>query len=405
MEFIDRLHLKSKLLYLFLIISLGLLFVSGIGFISINSMKKNLDNLYFGSLIPVVELQSIQENYQKEMQNTLYRVRDNQITAQEAILKIEQALSNIDKTWDTYKHHYKRDEELSYIAYTSDEIAKTKAYFEQVISLCNHRDTRPPLEFKRLEDKISTIHLIISKLIKYEIDYAHYERQKLLITYDNTLMQIGLIIVIIMIAVLSITLAIFKSIQKQQLKLEITSQKLSQANKKLEEASYTDALTQLYNRRYFNLIFERELKRAKRTKSVITFMMIDVDYFKQYNDTYGHIKGDEALKSLAHVFKETLQRPGDFVFRLGGEEFGVLITDTDALQSQGLAQKLVQNVQALCIAHQTSSVSECVSISIGAISTVPKIDLSEQHIMHSADEKLYEAKTAGRNRAVWVEYS
>lgn len=130
-------------------------------------------------------------------------------------------------------------------------------------------------------------------------------------------------LVIVILAVLFISLYVFKSIQKDHTRLEIATKKLKIANKKLENVSYTDSLTTLHNRRYFNLVYERELKRAQRTHSYITFMMLDIDYFKQYNDTYGHLEGDYALKSVAKVLKDTLKRPSDYVFRLGGEEFGV----------------------------------------------------------------------------------
>lgn len=403
MQFLDKLHLKAKLLYLFLLISLGLLLVSTIGFINFTAMKKNLDNLYFGSLIPVIELQSIQENYQKNIQNTLYRVRNKQLNPNEAIILIQEGLSKIDKAWGLYKNRYKRQEELPYVAYTDQAILNTKHYFNRVIALCNHTEERPPLEFQTMETKLESIHAILAKLIKYEVDYAHYERQTLLSTYNDTLVHISVIIIIIIIALLSITLAIFKSIQKQQYRLEITSQKLIQANKKLEDASYTDPLTGLYNRRFFNIIFDRELKRAKRQKNVISFMMIDVDFFKQYNDTYGHLEGDKALQKIANVFNETLKRPSDFIFRLGGEEFGILIVDNDATHAQLLAQKLVQNVEQLEMPHCTSEVSDFITISVGIMSTLPEIDFGEQRMIQLADEQLYSAKTEGRNRVCTIE--
>ena len=99
----------------------------------------------------------------------------------------------------------------------------------------------------------------------------------------------------------------FKSIQTTHTKLEITTKKLKRANKKLENVSYTDSLTSLHNRRYFNFIYDKEIKRAKREKNYITFMMLDIDYFKQFNDTYGHIEGDYALKSVAKVLKDILK--------------------------------------------------------------------------------------------------
>ena len=159
--------------------------------------------------------------------------------------------------------------------------------------------------------------------------------------------------------------SVFKSIQRDQTALEVTTKKLKRANKKLENVSYTDSLTGLYNRRYFNLIYDRELKRAKRTHNYITFMMLDIDYFKQYNDTYGHIEGDFALKSVAKVLNDTLKRPGDFVFRLGGEEFGVLLAETSESNSATIARNICDAIRGREIKHKNSKVNEFLTISVG----------------------------------------
>lgn len=180
-------------------------------------------------------------------------------------------------------------------------------------------------------------------------------------------------------------------------KLEITTKKLKRANKKLENVSYTDALTSLHNRRYFNLIYDRELKRAKRTKSYITFMMIDIDFFKQYNDTYGHIEGDFALKSVAKVLKDFLKRPSDYVFRLGGEEFGVILIDTDESNSARLAREICDGVRLREIKHESSKAHEFLTISIGVVCCVADEALNEEILISRADEMLYKAKESGRN--------
>jgi diguanylate cyclase (GGDEF)-like protein/PAS domain S-box-containing protein len=171
--------------------------------------------------------------------------------------------------------------------------------------------------------------------------------------------------------------------------------------KRISELSITDFLTNLYNRRHFSTIFDLELKRAKRDNKDFILMILDIDFFKQYNDTYGHDGGDEVLKKVSTALKSTLKRSHDFLFRLGGEEFGIITSDIDYLGIVELSNKLIQSVIDLKIEHKTSSVKDCVTISIGTqiIKTTFK-NLDETIIFKLADNALYEAKQQGRNRAV-----
>jgi diguanylate cyclase (GGDEF)-like protein/PAS domain S-box-containing protein len=139
-------------------------------------------------------------------------------------------------------------------------------------------------------------------------------------------------------------------------------------NKKIiEHLSITDELTQMYNRRYFNKIIEEELNRRKREKTFISFMMIDIDYFKKYNDTYGHQAGDKALQNIASVFKMSSKRSGDFVFRLGGEEFAMIFYAENKDKALDFATSIKEEIEGLKIEHKTSDVSEFITVSIGLI--------------------------------------
>ena len=191
---------------------------------------------------------------------------------------------------------------------------------------------------------------------------------------------------------------VLKSIQSDQSALESATKKLKIANRRLESASYTDSLTSLHNRRYFNLVYDREIKRASRDNRYITFMMLDIDYFKQYNDTYGHIKGDTVLKSVATAIKEVLKRPGDFVFRLGGEEFGVLLTDTSEINATTVATNICNAVKELKIDHGASKIDKFLTISIGVACCIADSTLDEEILISKADEMLYSAKESGRDR-------
>lgn len=168
-------------------------------------------------------------------------------------------------------------------------------------------------------------------------------------------------------------------------------------NKKyIEQLSITDELTQLYNRRHFNIKIEEEINRAKRDDKYFTLLIMDIDYFKQYNDTYGHQKGDEALEKVASVLKSFTNRVSDFAFRLGGEEFGI-ITALDKDKALDFATSIKEKIEELQIEHDASEVSSHLTISIG-ITSKKGFDISNSDAMYKeADDALYEAKNLGRN--------
>ena len=168
-------------------------------------------------------------------------------------------------------------------------------------------------------------------------------------------------------------------------------------NKKyIEQLSITDELTQLYNRRHFNIKIEEEINRAKRDDKYFTLLIMDIDYFKQYNDTYGHQKGDEALEQVASVLKSFTNRVSDFAFRLGGEEFGI-ITALDKEKAIDFATAIREKVEALKIEHSANEVSSYLTISIG-ISSRKGFDITNSDAMYKeADDALYDAKNLGRN--------
>jgi len=398
MQFIEALKLKSKLVFLFVFITIGLFFLGIMGTINLSSMKKNLDSLYFGSLVPVTELNAILQAYHGGIVSTIYKSKNSKMTPNIAQAQIRTSLHTIDKEWKNYQKHFKRYAELQYVVYTSKEIKSTNIYINKILLALENGYKLKDIVIPNFEHKIAHIDQIIDKLIGYEVSVARYERKNFLDLYDSLLFNVGLILIIVILAVMIISFYVFKSIQDDQTALEVATKNLKKANKKLENVSYTDSLTGLYNRRYFNHIYNRELNRAKRTHSYITFMMLDIDYFKQYNDTYGHIEGDYALKSVAKVLKETLKRPGDFVFRLGGEEFGVLLTETAESDSAMIARKIGDSIREREIKHEQSAVNEYLTISIGVACCIADEALNEETLMTRADEMLYKSKDSGRDR-------
>ncbi len=179
---------------------------------------------------------------------------------------------------------------------------------------------------------------------------------------------------------------------------------LNKANNTLKMMAIKDALTGLYNRRYFDEMLIKELKRSMRTETSLSLILCDIDYFKMYNDHYGHQAGDDCLVKVAQALQKECQRPGDVAARYGGEEFVFILPET-GLQGAGIvAESIVASVKALSIPHQESSVSDSVTLSCGVASVQPKKtdDLIElaHNLIKLADENLYKAKEQGRDRVV-----
>lgn len=166
--------------------------------------------------------------------------------------------------------------------------------------------------------------------------------------------------------------------------------------KHIEYLSITDELTQLYNRRFFNSKIIEEINRAKRENNNFSFLIMDIDYFKQYNDTYGHQQGDLALEKVANVLKIRTNRGSDFAFRLGGEEFGI-ITALDKSKVIEFANLIKNEIENLQIEHKASKISKYLTISIGIVSKKDKDIPSSHDLYKEADDCLYEAKKLGRN--------
>ena len=172
--------------------------------------------------------------------------------------------------------------------------------------------------------------------------------------------------------------------------------------KTIEEISITDGLTNIYNRRHFNDIFPKVLSAAKRDDKLLCFLMMDIDFFKPYNDNYGHQMGDAVLIKVAKCFKEHLKRVNDRVFRLGGEEFGILFETETQEGALEFAQTLRKKVHDLKIVHEYSSVSDYVTISMGLMcqkaSQIKNVDI----MYKQADDLLYKSKENGRNRVLTI---
>ncbi len=181
-------------------------------------------------------------------------------------------------------------------------------------------------------------------------------------------------------------------------RLELLKLELEERNVELARLSTVDGLTGIANRRCFDTTLEREWRRAIRDKSELSLILTDIDFFKRYNDAYGHPAGDECLRQVARCLAESLRRPSDLAARYGGEEFALLLPATGPAGATMLAEAVRDRVAALGLEHKTSDAAPHVTLSLGIASYGPKQGEQQEELVSRADRALYSAKRRGRNR-------
>ena len=179
--------------------------------------------------------------------------------------------------------------------------------------------------------------------------------------------------------------------------LEYRTIEVEAANRELQKLSTIDSLTGVANRRGYDDFVIREWKRAAREQKQLSIIMADIDFFKAYNDNYGHNAGDTCLKEVANCLIEAASRPGDLVARYGGEEFVIVLSDTSSESARALATEALKSVEAMKIDHAGSLASRYVTVCIGVATAIPDQDLPPESLLEAADNALYMAKRDGRN--------
>ena len=191
-----------------------------------------------------------------------------------------------------------------------------------------------------------------------------------------------------------------QQLQQQNQALQATETALREANRELHKKATQDGLTGVNNRRQFEEMIRQEWQRLRRSQQYLGLIICDVDEFKHYNDTYGHQAGDTCLQEVAQTMKKAVKRSSDQVFRYGGEEFTILLPNTPLKGVMEVAQLLRQHLAAKQIPHQSSRVSNYVTVSMGVSCLIPTEEYSPEVLIQQADEALYEAKKQGRDRAI-----
>jgi diguanylate cyclase (GGDEF)-like protein len=180
--------------------------------------------------------------------------------------------------------------------------------------------------------------------------------------------------------------------------LELLSAELALKNRQLDILARQDGLTGLANRRCFDEALDAEIRRAVRSRKPLSLILCDIDYFKPYNDHYGHLAGDDCLRSIGALLRTLFQRAGDLPSRYGGEEFAVILPDTTADEALHLSDTLCSEVHKLSLPHAFSDVAGVVTISVGVVSSIVSSGQTAEWFADQADKALYRSKDAGRNR-------
>lgn len=176
---------------------------------------------------------------------------------------------------------------------------------------------------------------------------------------------------------------------------------LKQARDSLAQLAVTDSLTGISNRRHFDEVLQLECERLFRLQKPLSLVMIDIDYFKKFNDAYGHVIGDSCLIRVAETIRNNLLRPADLVARYGGEEFSCILPHTDQAGAIAIAERIRTSIQALEIPHEASNAANVVTISLGVFTGVSGLNNQPSEVIRLADKQLYQAKLKGRNRVCY----
>ncbi|RLA76029.1 MAG: GGDEF domain-containing protein [Epsilonproteobacteria bacterium] len=349
-------NLNYRLLALPIVVIIAMLGLSFLFSQKIQILKKEVDLIYFGNFVPVHKLHLIQTKI-------INKIDTNKISSKSKKI--------ISKDWKEYNKQYKTISEkiiLKKINIHFNKALKTnkKKYYKVI-----------------LKD--------ILYLIKHEVTSASVQRKKFLLKYQqmqNYLFYSQMSIIVFVIILMGLIL--YQFLQQQR--------RLSLLNEQYKIEANTDGLTGLYNRKYFDTIFDDLTSISQHNNWNSVFVMIDIDFFKQYNDTYGHDAGDIALQKVASVLEMSCDRDMEYTFRLGGEEFGIIIFNASVNYVKTILKTFQDNILQLHIEH-SSSATKMLTVSMGVVlidKTTYKSSPKELYI--SADKKLYHSKENGRNQ-------
>ncbi len=225
------------------------------------------------------------------------------------------------------------------------------------------------------------------------------KRENRYLRLDGTIIELALSSSIVKYDGKAAVMVVFREITKQK----IAERNLQLANLKLQKLSLLDGLTGIGNRRFFDEQYEIKWKEAYQNQSLLSIIIIDIDYFKAYNDSYGHLEGDNCLKKVAVTIEKCLQRYGDLIARYGGEEFIGILSETEGQGAWEKAECIRKEIENLQVLNEKSQINNYLTVSIGVVSMIPKSKNNKMELIDYADTALYKAKLYGRNRVNFYE--
>jgi len=348
--------LNYKLLALPIIVLLGLVYISFMFSSEIEKLKNQIDNIYFGNFIPVHKLHIIKSEYKNLINKPTELVKSKNI---------------ILENWNYYNSQYKTIQEREVVNKINKQV--TNSFKKRNIQFYDYMTKQ------------------IDLLIQYEVSSASVQRKDFLEKYDSVKNYLfyNQIFIIIFIGIF-VVITIISTIKNHN--------KLEYLVNKYKSDSITDGLTGLYNRKYFDSILDETTVVSYENNWESAFVMIDIDFFKQYNDTYGHDAGDIALKTVANVLDTLFKDEYDYVFRLGGEEFGILIFNINRATLEKRLKILQNAIAAQKIKHSASK-TNFLTLSMGVVLIDKQIyHMTRTDIYKLADKKLYQSKEYGRDQ-------
>lgn len=281
-------------------------------------------------------------------------------------------------TSPSIREHYQR---------VQDAINYTQPFHEQLTEALIHGNLDAS-EIRAIAQEGSKAQEKVVVLLDRLVSMQMERQQQVVEDYRHTRRQI--LFLTVLVYLLSIVIAV------------IVVRQSTQRYKYVSRLSIMDEVTGAYNRRYFDMVLEEEWKRSMREYTPVSLVMVDLDFFKAYNDKFGHQMGDVCLYSLTKIISGQLKRAADFIARYGGEEFAVVLPNTNAENARLLAERIRRSVEEARIQAANDSVSPWVTISVGVATTTAEFNQSSAVLIKAADQAMYKSKQAGRNRVTDV---
>jgi len=391
MYFIEKLQINRDNIFNILKFAI-IIYLAFLVIFQIASMKKSLDFLYGNSLISISALNKANAIYHINIQNNIYQSITLNITPTQALLDMKNSLPVVEKIWKDYEKRFQYNDKSEYLEYALLEIGNINNYFKQINRWCSNIENIQKLSLKEIDNEVAKADIIIQELLRYEHLMAQQERNKILLKFNNFIYQI---ILLLIIGVFFIIKYIY-SINNKQLLLKKEFQKIASNCEMLDNLEYRDAITSLYTRRYFNYIYKEKIYLAKDNKSSIALIMIEIDYFTEYNNSYGFEQGDALLNIIADILKDIIDEKNDFIFKFDSEAFRVLLTQTDEQKTIAFEKKTLTKIKLKQIENKGSKIDKYVTVSIGSAFSKIESTTTEYSLISKADKMLSISKDKNR---------